>query len=94
VPDFVTITGLVPRLDRDHWAIDVSADTPLAGTARRRFHVRLPDRRTYEAAIVAHQKERRVRVQGVVILHSRRTELHVTDPTGFTVLDIDSRGAS
>jgi hypothetical protein len=93
-PEFATVTGLIPRLDRDQWAIDVSADTPLAGTARRKLHVRLPDRRTYEAAIVAHYEERRVRVQGAVTLHSRRTELHVTDPTGFTVLDIDSRGAS
>ncbi|HEY2060398.1 MAG TPA: hypothetical protein VGH57_18660 [Amycolatopsis sp.] len=94
VPAVVTVTGLIPRLDRDHWAIDVSADTPLAGTARRKLHVRLPDRRTYESAIVAHYEQRRVQVRGAVILHSRRTELHVTDPTGFTVLDIDSRGAS
>ncbi|MDT8915065.1 hypothetical protein [Amycolatopsis sp. PS_44_ISF1] len=93
-PDFVSVTGLVPRLDRDHWAIDVSADRPLPGTLRRRFHVRLPDRRTYEAAIVAHQQERRVRVQGAVTFRRRRTELHVLDPTGFTVLDPDSQGAS
>ncbi|WP_328611043.1 hypothetical protein OG943_18575 [Amycolatopsis sp. NBC_00345] len=88
----ITATGLIETLHRDQpdgdqWTIDVRADTPLAGTSRRVLHVRLPDRAVYDAALGAQLQERRVRVEGVVTIHSRRTELRVSDATGFDVLD-------
>lgn len=87
-PDLATMTGLVEKLHQDQLRIEVRGELAAGtvGRKRRVVWVHLPDRASYDAAIVAHRDSRPVRATGVLNGAKRPVEL-AADPDGFEVLD-------